>query len=259
MDNVEQFTRQFSEFANLDFEEVYVDERYKHTEYKKIESFFDQFVNLVKTLEKDVATKLLVSFLKASEKNIESRYLITCDYRMYAAIESAKSADDVFNRLEDLKKQNLSDYVKTEHQKIVAIIERMQAIVSQFMITKRNIVVYKRKDASEYSPATLTISPSEIVDFDPTTYSNKIDWKTRFHTFSNASNIPTTKEFDEYILQHRIVKEYIKNEPKSKSMYLRKGFEKTYAYIKEVKQVQKIVKIVLALVIIGAIVFFFVR
>lgn len=245
----DEFMKKIQDYQNLDYEEVYVDERYKYTPYMMIEERVDEFLELVKELPKEDATKVLVQFIKTAENNIQSRFLITCDFREYAAIASAKSAEDAYSTFSKLLDVNFSEYVTTSPEKIEAAIKRILATIAQFMITPRTIVVYKRKDASEYSEATLTVSPSEIIDFNPLELSDKKDWKDIFDKYKSDANLPTTEAFNDYMEKHRLVKEYIKREPKSKSMYNRKGYEKTYNYIREVKQTRK-----LGLLFLGAII-----
>ena len=257
MSKSNELLEKITAYQNLDYEEVYVDERYEFTPYMKIEELFDEFVSVVKSLHRDEATKTLVSFIKAAESNIQSRFLITCDFRQYAAIESAKSAADAFDAIENLSTIDFSPYVNTSPEKIKTTLRRMQAMIAQFIITPRTIVVYERKDPSEYSEATLTVSPSTIIEFNPMTLSEEKNWKQAFDSVKEGVTLPTQEEYKDYIEKHRIVKEYIKKEPKSKSMYRRKGFEKTYNYIKEVKQTQKMAMFVLGVVAVVVIYFLF--
>lgn len=251
----EDFLKKIKDYQSLDYEEVYVDERYKYTPYMMIEELVDEFLALVKELPKEDATKVLVQFIKTAENNIQSRFLITCDFREYAAIASAKSAEDAYTAFSQLLEVNFSEYVTTSPEKIEAAIQRMLATIAQFMITPRSIVVYKRKDPSEYSEATLTVSPSEIIEFNPLDLTDKKDWKDIFEKYKSDASLPTVEAFNDYMQKHRLVKEYIKKEPKSKSMYNRKGFEKTYNYIREVKQSKKLGLIFLGVVILGILYF----
>lgn len=235
-----EFLTKLKQYQDLDYAEVYVDEAYRDTPYLKIEDLFDTFIGLLPTLSKEEATKTLVQFVKTAENNITARYLITCDFRQYAAKESAQAADELFNKIDHLLTTDFSQYVTTDPSKIEAYFNRMKAMVAQFMLTPRTIVVYTRKDASEYSEATLTVSPSTIIQFNPLDEADTRDWKAELKKYESAMALPTKEAFDDFISKHRIVKEYIKNEPKSKSMYNRKGYEKTYNYIREVKQTKKI-------------------
>ncbi len=257
MSKANELLEKIKEYQNLDYEEVYVDERYEFTPYMKVEELFEEFTETVKSLHKDEATKTLVQFVKSAESNIQSRYLITCDFRQYAATESAKSAAEAFDAIEKLLNMDFSPYVNTAPEKISLALKRMQALIAQFMITPRSIVVYERKDPSEYSEATLTVSPSTIVEFDPMTLSSEKNWKQAFDEVKEGIALPTQEEYKDYIEKHRIVKEYIKNEPKSKSMYRRKGYEKTYNYIREVKQTQKMAMFALGVVAVIVIYFLF--
>lgn len=236
----ETFLEELKQYQDLDYAEVYVDEAYVNTVYLKIENLFDEFKTLLPTLSKEEATKTLVKFVKTAENNIASRYLITCDFRQYAAVESAKVADELFDKIDDLLSMDFSKYVSTDPAKITAAFDRMRAMVAQFMLTPRTLVVYTRKDPSEYSEATLTVSPSTIVEFNPLDEANNRDWQAELNKYQSAMQLPTKEAFDDFIKKHRMVKEYIKREPKSKSMYKRKGFEKTYNYIRETKQAKRI-------------------
>jgi hypothetical protein len=102
-----------------------------------------------------------------------------------------------------------------------------------------------------------TVSPSTIRDFDPLSEGTTSDWKSIFIAVKDKSVCPPIESFNKYMEDHRMVKEYIKNEPKSKNIYKRKGFEKTYNYIKETKQSLKSIFILLALVAITIIYFMF--
>lgn len=255
MSNYREFLKKLQDYQDLDYEEVYVDERYTYTPYMMIEELADEFLSLIKQLPKEDATKVLVQYIKTAENNIQSRFLITCDFREYAAIASAKSANDAYTTFHNLLDVNFSEYVTTAPEKISAALKRILATIAQFMITPRSIVVYQRKDPSEYSAATLTVSPSEIKEFNPADHSDRNDWKEILEKFNKEANLPTKEAFDDYIEKHRIVKEYIKKEPKSKSMYRRKGYEKTYNYIREVKQTQKLALAFVGIIIL-AILFF---
>ena len=148
---------------------------------------------------------------------------------------------------------DFTQYVSTDPSKIKAAFDRMKAMVAQFMLTPRDLVVYTRKDPSQYSEATLTVSPSIIVQFNPLDTADERDWKVELKEFKSAMELPTQEAFDEFIKRHRIVKKYIRNEPKSKSMYNRKGYEKTYNYIQEVQQAKKIALVaVVAVVLLAA-------
>jgi hypothetical protein len=253
-----EFLKELKQYQDLDYAEVYVDEAYRNTVYLKIENLFDEFKVLLPTLSKEDATKTLVQFVKTAENNIKARYLITCDFRLYAASESAKVADELYKKIDDLLTMDFANYVATDPTKITAAFDRMRAMIAQFMLTPRDIVVYTRKDASQYSEATLTVSPSTIVPFNPLDETDNRDWETQLKQYEASMQLPTKEAFNDFITKHRIVKEYIKNEPKSKSMYNRKGYEKTYNYIREVKQTKMIglIAVIAAALIIAFILLF---
>lgn len=253
------FLTDLKRYQGLDYAEVYVDEAYHDTPYLKIEDLFETFKTLLPTLSQEEATKVLVQFVKTAENNIQARYLITCDFRHYVAVASAQSADELFQKIDNLLTMDFSQYVTTDPAKITAAFDRMRAMVAQFMLTPRTIVVYTRKDPSYYSEATLTVSPSTIVAFNPLDEGSKKDWKAELAKYQASMALPTKEAFDDFISKHRLVKEYIKNEPKSKSMYKRKGYEKTYNYIRETRQAQRIALIAVVAIALIAVYFFLIK
>lgn len=241
-----------SAYTGLDFEEVYVDERYVNAPYKKIEEIFEESIEVAKSLTKEEATKLIVHLLKSTEANVKSRFNILCDFRIGYAELSASSAVAYLEAVKKLEQVDFASLVTTDPAKIQALLNKTKAVVAQFMTTPRTVVVYDRKP--DYVPDLnqTTVSPSKIVDFDPLTKSEmaKDTWLSilKEHTFPE---LPTHENFEKYLKDHRMVKDYIKNEPKSKNMYKRKGFEKTFAYIKETKQSKMVGLIFAAAVIAG--------
>lgn len=248
-----------SAYQNLDYEEVYVDEAYTFTPYKKIEELTDEMKELLPTLSKEEATKLLVHFVKSAEANIKSRYFINTDFREYAAIESAKSADGFIEKSKSFLSLDFLSIVTTDPAKIHAAFDRMTGLVAQFMTTPRTLVVYQRDPNFVKNEINTTVSPSTIRDFDPLKEGTNLDWKSIFISVQDKSVCPSIESFKKYMDDHRMVKEYIKNEPKSKNIYKRKGFEKTFNYIKETKQSIKSILILLALVAVAVIYFMFFR
>ena len=246
-----------STYQNLDYEEVYVDEAYTFTPYKKIEDLMDEVKELLPALTKEEATRMLVHFVKTAEANIKSRYYINTDFREYAAIESARSADGFMEKANSFFSLDFPTLVTTDPLKIQAAFDRMKVMVAQFMTTPRTLVVYKRDPNFVKDEIKTTISPSTIRDFDPLTEGTASDWKSIFISVNDKSVCPPVESFNKYMEDHRMVKEYIKNEPKSKNIYKRKGFEKTYNYIKETKQSIKSILIMVALIAIVIIYFVF--
>jgi len=246
-------------YTTLDYEEVYVDERYVNVPYLKIEDLFTETIDLAKTLTKEEATKLIVHLIKSTEANIKCRYSILKDYRLSYAIESAKAAESYSKAADELNKIDFPSFVTTDPVKITAALNRTKAVVAQFMTTPRTIVVYDRKP--DYVPDQIqtTVSPSKIVDFDPLAHSDTLKevWAKRLSEFSAGAELPTSEAFNAYIKNHRMVKEYIKNEPKSKNMYKHKGFDKTYNYVRETRQTKKIAYGFLVVVVIGILYFVF--
>jgi hypothetical protein len=114
MKDVKEMLELISAYQNLDYEEVYVDEAYTFTPYKKIEDLVDEVKELLPTLSKEEATKLLVQFVKTAEANIKSRYYINTDFREYAAIESAKSADGFMEKAASFLALDFATLVSTE-------------------------------------------------------------------------------------------------------------------------------------------------
>lgn len=259
MKDVKEMIDLISTYQNLDYEEVYVDEAYTFTPYRKIEDLVDEVKELLPTLSKEEATKLLVHFVKSAEANIKSRYYINTDFREYAAVESAKSADGFMEKAKSFLSLDFPTLVTTDPTKIHAAFDRMTAMVAQFMTTPRTLVVYKRDPNFVKDEIKTTVSPSTIREFDPISEGTALDWKSIFIAVKDKSVCPPVESFNKYMTDHRMVKEYIKNEPKSKNIYKRKGFEKTYNYIKETKQSLKSILILLALVAIAVIYFMFFR
>jgi hypothetical protein len=259
MKNFKELFDVLTRYTTPDYEEVYVDERYVNVPYLKVEDLFTETLDLAKTLSKEEATKLIVHLIKSTEANIKCRYTILKDYRLSYATESAKAAESYFKHADQLLKTDFSSLVTTDPSKILAAINRTKAVVSQFMITPRTIVVYDRKP--DYVPDQIqtTVSPSKIVDFDPLNHSEtgKEVWAKRVSEFSAGAELPTVEVFNTYIKNHRMVKEYIKNEPKSKNMYKHKGFDKTYNYVRETKQTKKVALGFLIVVVIGILYFVF--
>jgi len=241
-----------STYTGLDFEEVYVDERYVNVPYKKIEEIFEESIEVAKSLTKEEATKLLVHLLKSTEANVKSRFNILCDFRPVYAESSAVSSIAYLEAVKELEKVDFASLVTTDPAKIQALLNKTKAVVAQFMTTPRTVVVYDRKPDYVPDPIQTTVSPSRIVDFDPLTKSDvkQETWLSilKEHTFPE---LPTHEDFEKYLKDHRMVKDYIKNEPKSKNMYKRKGFEKTFAYIKETKQSKMVGLLVGGLAIVG--------
>lgn len=257
MKDVKEMLELISAYQNLDYEEVYVDEAYTFTPYKKIEDLIDEVKELLPTLSKEDATKLLVHFVKTAEANIKSRYYINTDFREYAAVESARSADGFMEKAASFLSLDFPSLVSTDPTKIVAAFDRMKAMVAQFMTTPRSLVVYKRDPNFVKDEIKTTVSPSTIREFDPLSEGTALDWKSIFISVPDKAVCPSVESFKKYIDDHRMVKEYIKNEPKSKNIYKRKGFEKTYNYIKETKQSIRSILIMVALVAIVIIYFVF--
>jgi hypothetical protein len=250
---------ELSQYTNLDYEEVYVDERYVNVPYLKIEELFTSTLEIAKSLTKEEATKLIVHLIKSTEANVKCRYNILCDFRETYALESAKSAEALFQRISELEKQDYSSFVTTDPAKIIAALNRVRAVIAQFMTTPRSIVVYNRK--SDYVPDQIqtTVSSSKIIEFDPLANSqnSKEIWLKRLKDFSSGADLPTQEAFTTYIKNHRMVKDYIKNEPKSKNMYKHKGYEKTYNYIHEARQSKTIGLIALVAVVLIILYFVF--
>lgn len=246
-------------YTTLDYEEVYVDERYVYVPYLKIEDLFDETLELAKTLSKEEATRLIVHLIKSTESNIKCRYTILKDYRLTYAIESARSAETYFSAADALLKTDFPSFVSTDPAKITAAINRTKAVVAQFMVTPRTVVVYDRK--ADYVPDQIqtTVSPSKIVDFDPLAHSDtgKDLWAKRLQEVSPGAELPSMEAFSTYIKNHRMVKDYIKNEPKSKNMYKHKGFDKTYNYVRETRQTKMIAYGFAVVVLIGILYFVF--
>ena len=257
MKNFKEMFDLISSYQNLDYEEVYVDEAYTFTPYKKIEDLMDDVKDLLPTLSKEEATKLLVHFVKSAEANIKSRYYINTDFREYAAVESAKSADGFIEKAKSFLTLDFPSIVTTDPAKIHAAFDRMTGIIAQFMTTPRTLVVYQRDPNFIKDEIKTTVSPSTIRDFDPLKEATTLDWKSIFASVQDKSGCPSPEAFKKYMDDHRMVKEYIKNEPKSKNIYKRKGFEKTFNYIKETKQSIRSILIMLALVAIAIIYFMF--
>lgn len=250
-----------SRYATPDYEEVYVDERYVNVPYLKIEDVFKDTVELAKSLSKEEATKLIVHLIKSTEANIKCRFSILRDYRLSYATLSANSAESYYEAVDALAKTDFASFVTTDPAKISAALNRTKAVVAQYMTTPRTIVVYDRKP--DYVPDQIqtTVSPSKIVDFNPLDHSStpKATWEKRLQEFSNGAELPTAEAFATYMKNHRMVKEYIKNEPKSKNMYKHKGFDKTYNYVRETKQSKMIAYGFLVVVVIGILYFVFFR
>lgn len=246
-----------SRFTQLDYEEVYVDERYIDTPYLKIEDVFDETIELARTLTKEEATKLVVHLIKSTEANINCRFTILKDYRLGYAVESAKCAKSYLDAADALMNVDFASFVTTDPNKIKAILNKTKAVVAQFMNTPRTIVVYDRKP--DYVPDMIqtTVSPSKIVDFNPLDHcqESKEVWQKYLQDFSVGVELPTKEAFETYMKNHRIVKEYIKNEPKSKNMYKHKGFDKTFNYVRETRQSKRVGLIVLGLAILAVIYF----
>jgi len=259
MKNFNEMLNLLSSYSEMDLEEVYVDERYVNTPYLKIEDLFEETIEVAKSLNKEEATKLIVRLMKTVETNVKSRFSILCDFRESYAIQSAQSAENLFNALTVLEKVDFQNFVTTEPQKIIKIITKSKAMVAQFMTTPRTLVVYDRK--ADYFPDQnqTTVSASKIVEFDPLTLSvgSSEVWKKRLIDHAAGTEIPTQEEFKKYISDHRMLKEYIKNEPKSKNMYKRKGFDKTFTYIKEAKQSKMTGLIVGSVILLGILYFVF--
>lgn len=249
-----------NDYSNLDYEEVYVDERYVDVPYLKIEDVFKETIEVAKSLSIEEATKLVVHLIKSTEANIKCRFNILHDFRESYAIESAKSAESFYDGANYLSELDYPSMVTTDPAKIIAALNRAKAVIAQFMTTTRTIVVYDRKP--DYVPDQIqtTVSPSKIVDFDPLKHSatNKDIWLKRLQEYSIGAELPTPEAFATYIKNHRIVKEYIKNEPKSKNMYKHKGFDKTYNYIRETKQSKMVGLIVLGFILIVVLYFVFI-
>lgn len=244
-------------FTTVDYEEVYVDERYMNVPYLKIEDVFAETIEVAKSLSKEEATKLIVHLIKSTEANIKCRFSILHDFRLSYAIQSAESAEGFYTGADALAKTDFPALVTTDPAKIAAALNRAKAVVAQYMTTTRTIVVYDRKP--DYVPDQIqtTVSPSKIVDFDPLTHSGTKQevWQKRLQEFSAGAELPTPEAFNTYIKNHRMVKEYIKNEPKSKNMYKHKGYEKTFNYIHETKQ-SKMIGLGFAIVVIIGILYF---
>jgi hypothetical protein len=257
MKDVKEMLELISTYQNLDYEEVYVDEAYTFTPYRKIEDLVDEVKEMLPTLSKEDATKLLVHFVKSAEANIKSRYFINTDFREYAAVESARSADGFIEKAKSFLTLDFPALVSTDPLKIHAAFDRMTAMVAHFMMTPRTLVIYKRDPGFVKDEIKTTVSPSTIRDFDPLSEGTISDWKSIFIAVQDKSVCPPIESFNKYMEDHRMVKEYIKNEPKSKNIYKRKGFEKTFNYIKETKQSLKSIFILLALVAIAIIYFMF--
>ncbi len=252
---------ELSRYTNLDFEEVYVDERYVNVPYLKIEDVFAETIDVAKSLSKEEATKLIVHLVKSSEANVACRFNILKDFRQGYAEESSKSANSLISALEVMDAVDYPSIVNTDPAKIHAIIKKLKAVVAQFMTTPRTIVVYDRKP--DYVPDQIqtTVSSSKIVEFNPLSHSDVVNeiWQKRLQEFAADAGLPTKEAFDTYIANHRMVKEYIKNEPKSKNMYKHKGFDKTFNYIKETKQSKMVGLIVVGFIVIVILYFAFFR
>jgi len=248
-----------SRYSNLDYEEVYVDERFINTPYLKIEDLFEETIEVAKSLSKEEATKLIVHLIKSTEGNTRSRFGILHDFREMYAVASSQSAESFLEKLSTLQSVDFSSFVTTDPSKITAALKRCKAMIAQFMMTPRTLVIYDRK--ADYIPDQIqtTVSPSKIVDFDPLTHSkvNKEVWAKHLADNQLDAELPSLEAFTLYIKNHRMVKEYIKNEPKSKNMYKHKGFDKTYNYIRETKQSKMVGLIALVFAVIVILYFVF--